>query len=50
MPSASAHEALLEAIQARDGERLRALAREHVLAGMRSVLAVLDQPTQDEVT
>lgn len=43
MPSAEAHERLLNALEARDADRLRALAREHVLGGMRSVLAALEQ-------
>lgn len=43
MPSAEAHDRLLEALEARDSDSLRTLAREHVVAGMHSVLAVLEQ-------
>jgi DNA-binding GntR family transcriptional regulator len=46
MPSAEAHDRLLQALEARDADHLRTLAREHVLAGMRSVLEVLAQSSR----
>ena len=41
-PTAQRHEALLAAIEARDAARAHALMYEHVVEGMRSVLAALD--------
>lgn len=42
VPTAAGHQELLQALEARDVERVRAFAREHVLRGMRTVLAALE--------